>query len=287
MHGVFAIAAGIAGTQHGRITYPQLRAAGADRGRIERWLRDGLLRRVHKGVYAIGHVAPSDDADWMAAVLAGGPGSVLSHRCVAHALGVVRGQPPPLEITVPTLDHRRRPGIIIHRVATLDPRDTSILRGIPITTVPRTLLDIAPSTPPEALARACHEAWIKHRTRPEHVEACIARNPRKRGIRKLRAALGSDVVLSDLERGFLNLLRRHRLPLPRTNVAHGGDKVDCHWPALNLTIELLSFRYHATRHGFEADVARRRRSGHVAYTWGDVFERGAATIADLRPRLGA
>ena len=81
------------------------------------------------------------------------------------------------------------------------------------------------------------------------------------------------------------LLRKHDLPLPRTNIDHHGDKVDCHWPDLELTIELVSFRYHATRDAFENDVARRRRSNHVAYSYGDVFERPRQTIADLKPRL--
>ena len=97
--------------------------------------------------------------------------------------------------------------------------------------------------------------------------------------------MGSDALLSGLERGFRALLKRHRLPLPRTNIAYCGDKVDCHWPDLGVTVELLSYRFHASRQAFERDVARRRRSGRVAYTYGDVFERGAATIADLRPRL--
>lgn len=133
----------------------------------------------------------------------------------------------------------------------------------------------------------CHEAWVRHRTRPEQVERCLARNPRKPGARKLRLAMGADVLLSELEREFLRLLKRHGLPLPRTNIDQRADKVDCHWPQIGLTIELVSFRYHATRRAFEQDVARRRRNNHVAYTYGDVFERGEATIAELRPRLAA
>ena len=120
-----------------------------------------------------------------------------------------------------------------------------------------------------------------------HVEACIARNPTKRGVAKLRRALGADYTLSDLETGFLALLREHGLPLPRTNIGRHGDTVDCHWPALGITVELLSFGFHATRYAFEQDVARRRRSNHVAFTWGDVFERRAQTIAELRGIIGA
>lgn len=284
MRGVFTKAGEIAGRQHGRITHAQLLTVGLDPRQVERWLRDGRLRRVHKGVYALGHAAPSVDADYMAAVLAGGPGAVLSHRAAAHELALLRRAAPP-EITIPTLHHRRRPGIVIHRVAQLNPLDVSTHNRIPITIVPRILLDLAPSTGSEELARMCHEAWIKHRTTPAQIEACIARNPRKHGIGRLRAAMGADVLLSELERAFVRLLRTHGLPLPRTNIDHLGDKVDCHWPQLGLTVELLSYRFHASRHAFELDVARRRRSHHIAYTYGDVVERPQATIEDLRPRL--
>ena len=121
---------------------------------------------------------------------------------------------------------------------------------------------------------------------PRDVEACITRNPTKQGAAKLRRALGADVTLSDLEDGFLELLKRHDLPLPRTNIDCAGDKVDCHWTRHGLTIELLSYRFHASRRAFEDDVARRRRSSHLAYSWGDIFERGAQTVAELAPLLG-
>jgi hypothetical protein len=270
--------------QHGRINAKQLRDAGVDRRRTHRWVTQGRLHRVHYGVYAVGHAARSMLADFMAATLVFA-GAVISHLAAAYLLKLLRGPTPPPEITVPTTAGLRRPGILIHRVKELHWRDVMKVDNIPVTNVPRTLLDLAPHLPPDDLARACHEAWVHHRVRPEHVEACIARNPRKPGIAKLRAALGADVLLSDLEKGFLALLRKHDLPLPRTNVDHHGDKVDCHWPDLELTIELVSFRYHATRDAFENDVARRRRSNHVAYSYGDVFERPAQTIADLKPRL--
>jgi hypothetical protein len=123
---------------------------------------------------------------------------------------------------------------------------------------------------------------VRHQTEPDWIEACIERNPRKPGAAKLRAALGSDATLSALEDGFLALLRTHGLPAPRTNVNHEGDKVDCHWTERGLTVELPSYRFHASRRAFEAYVARRRRSSHLAFTWGDVFERPAPTIAELR-----
>ena len=254
---------------------------------IQRYVRAGRLRPDHHGVYAVGHEAPSTDADYMAAVLACGAGARLSHRAAAFKLALLRGAPPEPEVTVPTTAGRARPGIHIHRVRALDALDTSTLDGIPITTVPRTLLDLAPRLPPKELTRACHEAWVRHRTTPAQIEACIARNPTKKGIRKLRRALGADVTLSVLEDGFVDLLKRHGIPRPRTNVDREGDKVDCHWPAHDLTVELLGYRFHASRRAFEQDVARRRRSNHFAYTYGDVFERGDATADEVRALLAA
>lgn len=271
----------LADRQHGRVSRDQLLRAGFDRNRIARWSADGRLRRIHHGVYAVGHRAPSVLGEYMAAVLASGRDAVLSHLPVAYMMRTITGgPPPPAEVTVPCSASRRRPGITIHR-SQLHPLDVAVLNGIPITILPRVLLDLAPRLTPAELGRACHEAWVRHRTRPRHIEACIARNPNKPGAAKLRRALGSDITLSMLEDGFLELLAAHGLPRPRTNTDHRGDKVDCHWPDLQLTIELLSYRYHGSRRAFEIDVARRRRSNHHAFTYGDVFERAPQTAAEV------
>jgi hypothetical protein len=229
--------------------------------------------------------APSPQADLMAAVLACGPRAIASHRSCGHALGILRTKPSRPEVSVPTSGGRRQDHIVVHRSQRHAPADTTTFEGIPMTSAPRVLLDMAPRLSPRELCRACHEAWIRHRVTPRHVEACIARNSTKKGAAKLRRALGADITLSDLEDGFLALLARHNLPLPRTNIDRAGDKVDCHWQRRALTVELLSYRFHASRRAFEDDVARRRRSSHIAYTWGDVFERGDWTAAELAPRL--
>ena len=285
MRHLHATVARIAAAQHGRITSRQLRAAGLDKYRVRRWVADGRLHREHRGVYAVGHAGRSTLAEYMSAVLAAGADAYLSHPPAAHLLRVLRGAPPPPEVTIVSVAHRARPGIVIHRVRAIDPRDVSVYLGIPITTVPRILLDLAPSLPPAELTRACHEAWIHHRVGPEEIDACVERNPHKPGAARLRTAARADVTLSFLESGFLDLLRRHAVELPRTNIDHLGDKVDCHWPRLGLTIELLSYRFHGTRQAFEQDVARRRRSNHIAFTYGDVFERADATAAEVAARV--
>ena len=111
----------------------QLLVADVDHKRIDRWVRDGLLHIVHRGVYAIGHTAPSRHAAYMAAVLAGGGRAVLSHRAAGYLLKLLRGLPPRPEITVPSTAHRSRPGIVIHRVRALHPRDVCVVDGIPVT----------------------------------------------------------------------------------------------------------------------------------------------------------
>ncbi len=285
MRPLFDRASAIAAARHARITRAQLNAAGVDDDRIKRWVRDGRLYRVHRGVYAIGRPTRSVRADYMGAVLACGKGAKLSHHANGQLTKILRGTGATPEVTVPTTAGRAQPGIIVHRVRDLHALDTAIYDRIPITSVPRTLLDLSSSLSLADLTRACHEAWVHHGTTPAHVMACIERNPRKHGIGRLRLALGSDVTLSILEDGFLVLLRQHGLPLPRTNIDRGGDKVDCYWPTMGLTVELLSYRFHGSRRAFEADVARRRRSNHLAFTYGDVFERATATARELAPLL--
>jgi predicted transcriptional regulator of viral defense system len=163
------------------VSREQLPALGVDGKRIERWLADGRLRRVHRSVYAVGHDAPSVLGEYIAAVLACGEGAVLSHRAAAYKLALLRGAPPPPEVTVPTTAHRGRPGVVVHRVKALHVFDASTLDGIAITTVPRTLLDLAPTTTLTQLTRLCHVAWVRHDCGPDKTEACIARNPRKPG----------------------------------------------------------------------------------------------------------
>ena len=165
-------------------------------------------------------------------------------------------------------------------------------RGIPITTVPRTLVDLAAVLSLDALARACHEAGVLHDTTPRQVDAVLTRRPRTRGAAKLRAIWTGDVqvILSELERAFEQRLREAGLPLPVTNRPAGGRRVDCRWPDRRLTVELDSYRYHHSRHAWEQDrrrerEARARGDEFRRYTYGDVVERPGLMLAELRALL--
>jgi hypothetical protein len=162
------------------------------------------------------------------------------------------------------------------------------VRGIPVTTIPRTLVDLASVLTADDLARACHEAGVRHRTTPAMVEAVLARRPRAPGATKLRAILRGDVhvVLSRLEKRFLERMREIRRPLPETNRPGGGRRVDCRWPEHRLTVELDSYRFHSSRHAWQQD-RRREREAYARgdefrrYTWGDVFEQPRNMLAEL------
>jgi predicted transcriptional regulator of viral defense system len=281
----------IATKQHGVVTRAQLLNAGVSTKEVECRLQKGTLLPVYRGVYRVGHRAPSIEARYMAAVHACGNRAVLSGRAAAFVYGLVRGQPPPPEVTSPT--QRRVDGAKTHHCRDLDARDTTTWRGIPITTVPRTLVDLAASLTAEELARACHEAGFRHDTTPRQVEEVLARRPNSPGAAKLRRVLLGDVrvTLSKLERRFLELLREAGLPLPETNRPAGGRRVDCRWPDQRVTVELDSYRYHSPRHAWERD-RRREREAYARgdefrrYTYGDVFEGGSRLMmSELRALL--
>lgn len=280
----------IAGRQHGVVTRGQLVGAGVTADEIKQRLRTGALLREYRGVYRVGHRAPIVEARYLAAVLACGEGALLSGRAAAYMLGVLKGPAPPPEVTAPT--GRRVKGVRTRRERGMDRRDATSWRGIPVTTVPRTLVDLAAVLGEDALARACHEAGVLHRTTPAQVDAVLARRPNSPGAAKLRRVLRGDVhvTLSKLERRFLKLLREHGLALPETNRPAGGRRVDCRWPERRLTVELDSYRYHHSRHAWEQD-RRREREAHARgddfrrYTHGDVCEHPRLMLKELRALL--
>jgi hypothetical protein len=166
------------------------------------------------------------------------------------------------------------------------------MASIPVTTVARTLVDLAGDLCLDALARACHEAGVLHRVRPAHVEAVLQRRPNSPVAAKLRAIQLGDarVTLSVLDKRFLQLLRQEGLALPRTNRCAGGRRVDCRWPEEHLTVKLDGYRYHSSRHAWEQDCrrereARARGDDFRRYTYGDVMEHPRLMLAELRAVL--
>ncbi len=282
----------IAGGQWGIADRGELIAAGVSPRMVERRIEKGALIPKYRGVYGVGHVAPSQESDYMAATKAGGPGTYIARRAAAHALGLVKGDAPAPEVVARR--EIRVAGLRSIRCRTLSGADTGLWKGIPITSPARTLVDLAPLMGAAALARACHEAGVLHRTTPRQVEAVLARKPNATGARKLRRIMNGDelVTLSKLESSFIAQLKDARLPLPVTNKPAGTKRVDCRWPDHELTVELNSFRFHNSRHSWEQDYrrereARARGDEFRRYTYADVIEDPRYMLRELRDLLSA
>jgi Transcriptional regulator, AbiEi antitoxin len=288
---VTLVAGQLAESAHGVVTRRDLLDAGVTRNEIARRLRTGALLREYPGVYRVGHRAPSVEARYLAAVRACGQGARLCGRAAAYLLGIVKGSPPPPEVTATT--KRRLKGVRTHRSRRpYHANDVTIWRGIPVTSPARTLVDLAAVLSKDALARACHEAGVRHGTTPAQVEAVLDRRRRSPGAGKLQAVLRGEVrvTLSRLEKRFLERLREIGRPLPKTNRPASGRYVDCRWPDHHLTVELDSYTYHSSRYAWEQD-RRREREAYARgddfrrYTYGDVFERPQRMLAELRALL--
>jgi very-short-patch-repair endonuclease len=262
---------------------------GLGRGAIQRRASAGRLHRLYPDVYAVGHVVETRRGRWMAAVLACGPYAVLSHFDAALLWGIVRGGSGPVHVTVPARGRKGHEGIKLHRVRTLDPRDHGRLHAIPVTSLARTLLDLAEVLPPRRLARAIEEAERLQLFDLNEIRAVIERNPGRRGIPLLVA--GCEATLeearhsrSDFERELLDVCLEVDVPLPAMNVMIEGEMVDAHWPGTTLIIELQSWEWHRTRQAFERDSAKAIKLEAAGYRVVPVTSRG---LKDLRRTLPA
>jgi hypothetical protein len=188
----------LASNAHGVVTRRELLRNGITIAEIKHRLSSGALLRVYPGVYRVGHRAPSLEARYLAAVRACGDGAILSGLAAAHLFGLVKGGPPPPEVTTPT--ERRIAGIRTRRARWLGPDQATTFRGVPITSVPLTLVNLASRLSLERLARSCHEASVRYGTTPSSVEAVLSQRRNSPGTTKLREILHGQarVTLSQL-----------------------------------------------------------------------------------------
>jgi hypothetical protein len=247
----------------GAVARWELLEAGLGIGAIKYALRTGRLRQVHRGVYMVGGAALCIEARWSAAVLACGPGAVLSHRDAAalHELLL-----PPrrrlIDVTTPLRTRGRQDGIDLHRTRHLPPSSVMTLRGIPTTTVTRTLIDLPEVAPANHLARAVDEADRTKRLDLDDLDhqaaSLLGRHGAPRLTTLLRRHRPTGFSRSDLERRFLSLTDAVGLSRPLVNKEVEGYEVDFHWPDLRLVVEVDGYEWHRTRRRFVDDRARDR-----------------------------
>ena len=263
--------AALASSQHGVFSLQELLGLGLQRRAAQQRAAAGRLHRVHHGVYSL--TPPqllSRHGRWMAAVLACGPGAVLSHRSAAALHGLRATDRANAEVTVPGRATRKRAGIDIHRSTTLTPADTTKLNGIPTTTVARTQFDLAEVVNRRAVERAYDQAEILESFDLSALERQIQRNRHRLGAGLVRAVLdehyvGSTATWSKFEEAFLKLTRDAGLPDPEVAVWVVPDerepalRVDFLWRKQRLIVETDGHRTHRTRQAFERDRRRDQR----------------------------
>lgn len=203
----------------------------------------------------------------MAAVLAAGPGALLSHQDAAALHGLRSAvKAPRVHVTTVRRAASTR-GLRVHRARELDPRDRAVVDGIPVTSVTRTLVDLAGVLGPRQLTWALDEAERLRLLDVPALHDALTRTRGRRGPAHARlgaalerlSAIGAQPTASDLEDLFLEITERHGLPPPRTNHRLLNYSVDACWLEQRVAVELDSYEYHRTRHKFENDRIRSNR----------------------------
>lgn len=280
----------VAARQHGAIKASQLALSKAG---IAKWVRAGRLYPKYRGVYAYGHPQLSREGEWMAGVLAGGKGAALAGGCAAALLRVVRWEAREVEIVVP--GHRRpQAGLRVRTCRNLDPRDITIVNGIPVTTVARLLVDLTDDHDAEELAQVIHEAaYLKKFSLPATLAAMERANGR-RNLGALKQAIelhlsGSAGSRSRLEKRFRKLIAGAGFPQPRHNVIVNGFEVDFVWPGLVVEIDGPGHRRARTKVDDRIKDAALHAAGFtvIRFTEADVEREPAAVLERLSHRFRA
>ena len=262
----------LAARQYGLVTAAQLAAIGLDKSAVARRASGGRLHRVHRGVYAVGHPTLTFEGRCLAAVLAlglrhGRPGPAVSHRSAAALWGLLPAADGPVDVSLLDRGGRRpREGIALHRPTGLLSVDLTSWNRIPITRPRRTLRDLR-----RVVSTAAHRRAVRKALDLELI-------PRSDVLDE------SHLTRSELERLFLRLCRRFRLPSPEVNARLGRWEVDFLWRDACLAVETDGYRHHGSPLAFERDRIRDAELQGMGYrvlrfTYRQVND-SPATVAD-------
>jgi very-short-patch-repair endonuclease len=254
-----AIAGRVAAEQWGVITWAQLRASGLSKAAIGRRVRNERLHRIHVAVYAfMPATALAPEGRWLAAVLACGESAALSHRSAAALWDLLDSSPGWPEVTVPVGRAKDVEGVRLHRSRNL-PKAITTRRGVPVTSLERTLADLADVVPQATLHRAAQQAeFLRRKLGPAGDPWRYANGrrgaPNLRTLPLLRGKVG--MTRSELERRMLRLCRQAGLPEPECNAVIAGEHVDFVWRDARLIVETDGGDAHLTAAAFESDRRR-------------------------------
>jgi hypothetical protein len=287
----------IAARGHGVLARAALLEAGVGAGTIDDRLRQGRLTRLHRGVYSLGHSQLTDTGWRLAAVDAYGPGAALSHLSAAVLWGIVEGPLFPVHVSL-----AKRSGIAtrertkLHRLMKLDADEVTARDAIPVTTVSRTILDVAAAVRGRRLEQVVRRASRLRLFDLREQQAVLGRHPHRPGAAELGRLLamlhgrGTDDFRSRMEIAFAQLCDDYGLPRPVVNGILLGERVDFHWPGTTLVIETDSFEFHAMPTTFANDRRRDQKLTLAGYTvvrltWDQVTGDARATAATISALL--
>jgi very-short-patch-repair endonuclease len=277
-----AVIAALADAQHGVAARAQLLVMGLTKTQIDHRIKARRLHAVHRGVYAVGHRALTQEGRWMAAVLAAGSGAALSHATAAAAWDLRPGSGV-IDVSIPTRAGReRRPGVRIHRSGTLRPDDVTTLRGIPVTTPARTIVDVSCSLTGRPLEQLIDLADQRGLIDFDHLRAANSAS-----LQAVLQRYTTAPTRSELEERFLHLCDAHKIARPQTNTLVEGIEVDFVWHDRRLIVEVDGYAYHRSPTAFEADrerdVTLTTKGWRVLrFTWTQVTQRAGWVATAIR-----
>jgi very-short-patch-repair endonuclease len=302
--GIGRAVATLASRQHGLVTSTQLRRAGLTKDALHRWLRDGRIHRVARGVYVLGQPHLGERGRIHAAVLACGPSAVVSHRSAAFLLGFGGRSPAVIDAIVADRRGSKIDGVRAHDVPYPAPHERVLLDGIPCTSAARTIVDLAGAYGEEDLNETFERAATAEVLDLGAIDAVLDAGPRRRGAPCLRRVIewwrpvaetaNFEDARSLFEVKLLPLLAAAKLPMPRVNAPvqtlERILEVDLLWGRERFVVEADSRRHHTNQAAFARDRRRDRELMDVGHetlrvTWHEAEGEPEAVLATVRTQL--
>ncbi len=281
----------LARRQNGDATWRQLRRLGVSKATVEHRVRSGIWHRLHRCVYCLGDPDLIPLARESGALLAVGDGATISHESAAAVWGLIDGRPALVHVTLTGRRARSRHGIDIHHVD-LEPRDIATRHHLAITSVARTISDLAAATSSSHLDYVLDAALTRRLITEDSLRQALERAPANhKGAATVRACLGhTGLTRSEGERRLRALLKAAELAQPLANQYVAGLLVDFYWPESNLVLEVDGFRFHGSRAAFERDRRRDQRLAAagiqvIRITWRQLDQEPMAVLARVAQAL--